>query len=78
MLTGEQCLYEFKVNNCNPMNSTEECRRLAECFQTADNVDEGMSLALEFLQKTTRSLSETVVGPVAIILLFILMNNLRG
>jgi hypothetical protein len=59
------------------MNTTEECKKLAECFQTADNYDEGISLAIKFLQQTSRSLSETVVGPVALVIVFILVNHLR-
>ena len=35
--SGKNCLLEFKVQQCNPMNMTDSCLKLAECFQQADN-----------------------------------------
>ena len=44
---GKNCLYEFKVQQCNPMNMTDECNKLAECFQTADNTESSLEFAIE-------------------------------
>ena len=65
---GKNCLLEFKVQQCNPLNMTDECQQLANCFQKADNDEGSVGMAMEVVQKTSRSLSETLMGPIMIIL----------
>jgi len=30
---GLECLYQFKVSECNPLNLTDKCEALLECIQ---------------------------------------------
>ena len=74
---GKSCLLEFKVQQCNPMNLTDECTKLADCFQQADNTHGSVGMALELAQKTSRSLSDRLVGPIMIILVTLAVAHFR-
>ena len=61
---GKSCLYEFKVKECNPINLSDDCKGLADFFKKSDNGDKSMDLALLLAHKTSKSLTETLVGPI--------------
>ena len=64
---GMDCLYQFKTQECNPMKLSQKCTELLTCIQKSANDVNEMEMMTQMLKRTSQSLSETVLGPTALI-----------
>ena len=74
---GMDCLYHFKTEECNPYNLTEKCKELLNCVQESSSDIDEMEVMTQMIKRTSSTLTETMLGPVALIFGVLLINYLR-
>jgi hypothetical protein len=74
---GLNCLYQFRTEDCNPMKLNDKCTELLECVQQTETDLDEMEIISNTIKKTSRSLSETLVGPVALMVGVALFSYIR-
>ena len=74
---GMECLYQFKTEECNPLNLTERCEEIVGCVQNSVKDINEMTILQEIFLRTSKSLSETMQGPVSLIFGALLVGYLR-
>ena len=74
---GMDCLYQFKTEECNPLNLTDKCKEIFECVQESSSDIDEFEIMTQMIKRTSTTLTETMLGPVALVFGVLLINYLR-
>ena len=71
------CMYQFKTQDCNPLNLTDKCKEIYECIEKGPQDVDELEIMAETVKRVSKNLSETMLGPVAMIGLVILLTYIK-
>ena len=71
------CMYQFRTEECNPMNLSDKCNQLLDCVQRAEMDIDEIEVISNTIKKTSKSLSDTMLGPVALAFGVVLLTYLK-
>ena len=66
-------MYQFKTQDCNPLNMNEKCEELYECIEKSPKDINELEIFGETIKRASKNLNETMMGPVALIALTVLI-----
>ena len=67
------CMYQFKTEDCNPLNMTDKCSQIYSCIEKSPKDINELEIFGETIKRASKNLNETVMGPAALIGLAILI-----
>jgi cytochrome c-type biogenesis protein CcmH/NrfG len=71
------CMYQFKTQDCNPLNMSDKCKEIYACIEKAPQDIDELSMMAETVKRVSQNMSDTMLGPVAMIALVILLTYIR-
>ena len=56
------CLYQFKTEECNPLNLTDKCKEIFECVQKSSSDIDEFEIMTQMIKRTSTTLTVGTSG----------------